>query len=118
MKKEKLSTVKKAGLVLFLLCLPGLCWSQMGGPALVKVATAVVRDISPITMVPGTVVSRNDARLSAEVPGRLTSVADVGTMVNRGEPVAEIEDTSLRLQHAELQAQVTRAEARLQYLEK
>ena len=108
---------KKAGLVLLLMLIPCLCQSQMGGPALVRVAVASIQDIAPETMVPGTVVSRNDARLSAEVPGRLTSVADVGTVVLKGEPVAEIEDTSLRLQSTELQAQITRAEAKLRYLE-
>ena len=97
--------------------IPCLCQSQMGGPALVKVAVATIQDIAPETMVPGTVVSRNDARLSAEVPGRLISVADVGTVVVQGEPVAEIEDTSLRLQNIELQALVTRAEASLRFLE-
>jgi RND family efflux transporter MFP subunit len=91
--------------------------AQMGGPALVKVAVASLKDIAPVTMVPGTVVSRNDARISAEVPGRVTMVLDVGTPVNRGDPVAEIEDTSLRLQRTELQAQVTRAQARLRFLE-
>lgn len=84
---------------------------------LVKVALASVRDIAPITMVPGTVVSRNDARLSAEVTGRLTSVADVGTAVSKGGVLAEIEDTRLKLQGTELQAQITRAEARLRFLE-
>jgi len=89
----------------------------MGGPALVRVAVASIQDIAPETMVPGTVISRNDARLSAEVPGRLISVADVGTVVVKGEPVAQIEDTSLRLRNVELQAQITRAEAKLRYLE-
>jgi RND family efflux transporter MFP subunit len=112
-----LDKLTKAGLVLLLMIMPGLCQSQMGGPALVRVAVASMQDIAPETMVPGTVVSRNDARLSAEVPGRLTSVADVGTVVVKGEPVAEIEDTSLRLQSNELQALVTRAEARLRFLE-
>jgi len=67
--------------------------------------------------VPGTVVSRNDARLSAEVAGRLIAVADVGTVMNQGEVVAEIEDTALRLLNIELQAQIKRAEARLLFLE-
>ena len=107
----------KTGLVLFLILIPSLCQSQMGGPALVRVAVATIQDIAPETMVPGTVVSRNDARLSAEVPGRLTAVADVGTVVLQGEPVAEIEDTSLRLMNNELQALVTRAEAKLRFLE-
>ena len=102
---------------MLLLLLPGLCWPQMGGPALVKVAIASVKDMASVTMVPGTVVSRNDARLSAEVTGRLTLVADVGTEVAKGDPVAEIEDTTLQLQHTELQALVTRAEAKLRFLE-
>ena len=38
-------------------------------------------------------------------------VADVGTEVTRGEAVASIEDTALRLQKQELQAQIARAEA-------
>ena len=97
--------------------IPVAAWSQMGGPALVKVAQASIKDIAPVTRVPGTVVSRNDARLSAEVPGRLTQVADVGTVVKAGDPVARIEDTTLLLQNAELLAQVTRAEARLRFLE-
>jgi len=107
----------KVGLVLMMLFIPLVGLAQMGGPALVRVAVVSVRDIAPVTMVPGTVVSRNDARLSAEVPGRLTAVADVGTVVSSGEAVAEIEDTTLRLQHRELQAQVTRAEAKLRFLE-
>jgi RND family efflux transporter MFP subunit len=104
------------------LTLAAMFWSllanaQMGGPATVRVAIASVKNIAPITTVPGTVISRNDARLAAEVPGRLTKVAEVGTRVRRGEPVAVIEDTSLRLENAELRAMVTRSEARLGFLD-
>jgi len=98
-----------------------LGWSQtasgQGGPALVKVAVASMQDIAPIALVPGTVVSRHDARLSAEVEGRLIEVADVGALVKKGELLARIEDTSLRLQKAELNAQLRRAEASLRFLE-
>ena len=106
----------KTGLF-FLLLVCGSAWAQGGGPALVKVAVASMQDIAPVTLVPGTVVSRNDARLSAEVPGRLTAVADVGTVVRQGESLARIEDTTLRLLHAELEAEVDRVEARLRFLE-
>ena len=91
--------------------------AQMGGPALVRVAEASLQNIAPVTLVPGTVISRHDARLSAEVEGRLTMVSDVGTRVEEGDPVAEIEDTVLRLRNAELRAQVSRAQARLTFLE-
>ena len=103
--------------LLVLLCLPSAASAQMGGPALVRVATASMKNIAPVTLVPGTVVSRNDARLSAEVEGRLTMVADVGTAVAGGEPVATIEDTTLLLWGAELEAEAVRAEARLGFLE-
>ena len=104
-------------LLLMTLFFCGSAWAQMGGPALVKVAQAAVKDIAPVTMVPGTVVSRHDARLSAEVEGQLIHVVDVGTAVSKGQAVASIEDTVLRLRNTELLAQVTRAEARLRYLE-
>ena len=103
--------------VFLLLALCGPLGAQMGGPALVRVAEASLKNMSPVTLVPGTVISRNDARLSAEVDGRLTRVADVGTLVARGEVVAEIEATRLQLQVTELEAQVSRAEARLRFLE-
>jgi RND family efflux transporter MFP subunit len=73
--------------------------------------------LAPMTRVPGTVVSRNDARLAAEVTGRLLEVADVGTAVASGDIVARIEDTTIRLRRDELLAEVDRAQARLKYLE-
>jgi RND family efflux transporter MFP subunit len=117
MKSDRSTQWIQAGLLLVLLACGGSSWAQGGGPALVRVAVASMQDIAPITLVPGTVVSRNDARLSAEVPGRLTRVADVGTVVTLGESLAQIEDTSLRLQQTELKAQVNREEARLRFLE-
>jgi len=108
----RLQRTTKVGLGLLMLLMSTLAWPQDDEPALVKVTEASMQDIAPVTLVPGTVVSRNDARLSAEVQGRLTIVADVGTVVLAGETLAEIEDTSLRLRQAELQAEVQRAEAR------
>jgi RND family efflux transporter MFP subunit len=92
-------------------------FAQMG-PSLVRLATATIKDIAPVTAAPATVVSRNDARLSAEVEGRLTEVVDVGTAVSKGDPVAVIEDTTLRLRNTELKAELARAGARLTFLEK
>ncbi len=87
-------------------------------PALVRVATASLQTLAPVTLVPGTVTSRNDARLAAEVDGRLVSVAEVGARVNAGDPVATIEDTSLRLRRDELVAEVERARARVEFLDR
>lgn len=84
---------------------------------MVRVALAEQQSLAPVTLVAGTVVSRNDARLSAEVEGRLVEVADVGTRVSKGGALASIEDTTLRLRQEELRAEVMRAEARLRFLE-
>lgn len=84
---------------------------------MVRVANATVQALAPVTLVPGTVASRNDARLAAEVQGRLVTVSDVGTRAASGDALATIEDTMLRLRQEELEAEVTRAEARLKYLE-
>lgn len=83
----------------------------------VRVAKASMQFIAPETIVPGTVVSRNDAKLAAEVTGRLLEIADVGTAVAEGDVIARIEDTAIRLKKEELQAEVERARARLKYLE-
>lgn len=91
--------------------------AQPGAAPNVRVDEASIRSLSSTTLVPGTVVSRNDANLAAEVEGRLLSVLDVGTPVTEGEPVARIEDTVLRLRKRELQAEVKRAGARLRFLE-
>ena len=86
-------------------------------PANVRVALASIQLIAPETIVPGTVVSRSDARLAAEVTGRLIDVTDVGTFAAKGDVVAKIEDTVIKLRKGELLAEVERAQARLKYLE-
>ncbi len=92
--------------------------AQMGAPPPnVRVARASLQTLAPMTIVPGTVVSRNDAKLAAEVTGRLLEVADVGAVVVSGDVVAHIEDTAIRLRRNELQAEVERVKARLKYLE-
>lgn len=87
-------------------------------PALVHVAEARLQTLAPVTLVPGTVVSRDDARLAAELDGRLVEVAEVGTTVAAGDAVARIEDTRLVLRHQELTAEIERARARLDFLER
>jgi RND family efflux transporter MFP subunit len=93
--------------------------AQDGGREVgVRVAKATLQQLAPLTLVPGTVVSRNDAKVASEVAGRLLEVADVGTLVASGDVIAKIEGTAIRLRRDELQAEVERALARLKYLEK
>ncbi|MFT5138553.1 MAG: RND family efflux transporter MFP subunit [Lysobacterales bacterium] len=83
----------------------------------VKVEYAQQQALAPVTQVVGTVVSRNDARLSAEVEGRLVNVVDVGVRVKKGDALAKIEDTQLKLMQDQLNAEINRAQARLTFLE-
>ena len=52
--------------------------AQQPPPAPVTVTAAVRVPMTSMSWAPGTVVSRNDARIAAEVPGQLTWVAEVG----------------------------------------
>lgn len=106
-------------LLCLLLLLPALVTAQGSGQAAnVVVGRASLQSLAPVVVVPGTVISRNDARLAAEVTGRLLDVVDVGTVVMQGDVVAWIEDTVIALRRDELLAQVERARARLGFLEK
>ena len=103
--------------------LPGPALAQQGGqgkgppPAPVVVAPAEKRMLAPVTWYPGTVISRNRARVAAEVEGRLEWVAEVGAAIAEGEVVARLDDVLLRQSLAESEAAVARERARLTYLD-
>ena len=102
---------------LFALALLGTTASaqQQPPPALVEVETARSDEVAATTWVPGTVVSRFDARIAAEISGRATWVAEIGAKVSEGDPIAKIEDRELRLQLADNEAAVARLKAQLAY---
>lgn len=91
--------------------------AQFGGAAPVTVDQARLMAMAPTMQVAGTVLSRSDAFLSAEVEGRLLEVAEVGERFSRGEVLARIEDTRLQLRAEELEAEIESVEARLEFLE-
>lgn len=97
------------------------CWAgaqQMGFPPAAVVVDEVRRtEISPTVSIPGTVVSRADSRLATEVEGRVTWFADVGTVVAQGDPVVQLESTTLEIQRDEYRGQVERERGRLTFLE-
>ena len=86
-------------------------------PAPVVVATAESRMLAPVTWYPGTVISRNRARVAAEVEGRLEWVAEIGAAIAEGEVVARLDDVLLRQSLAGDEAAVARERARLTYLD-
>ncbi|MEM7284404.1 MAG: efflux RND transporter periplasmic adaptor subunit [Pseudomonadota bacterium] len=86
-------------------------------PSPVVVDEARISSLAPQVDVPGTVISRFDSRLASELSAKLVWIAEVGTEVKKGEAVAKLEDITFRLQEAEAQAQVKRAQARVTFLD-
>lgn len=85
-------------------------------PAAVVVADAELRLLAPTVDVPGTVVSRYDARLASELSARLEWIAEVGTAVEQGDTVARLEEIRFKLAMDEAQSRVRREQARVAFL--
>ncbi len=102
-----------------LLCLvAGAALAQQPMPAkVVQVANVQRTEIAPTIAVPGTIYSRNDVQVTAGVSGQLLSVAEPGTIVRKGEPVARIDRRTLTLQREEQEALLERAEINIRQLE-
>lgn len=82
--------------------LPGLVGAQEPPPApaaLVEVDQVRNEMIAQQIWVPGTVVSRSDSGISAEVPGRITWMAEVGDRLKAGDVLARIDDHMLQLNY-------------------
>jgi membrane fusion protein, multidrug efflux system len=98
--------------------LAGACLSALGAPdpapperVVVEVATVSVRPVALASWIPGSIVSRADARIASVIAARVTWIAEVGTQVRQGEPLARLDDTLSRLRLEDLRAQVARARA-------
>jgi RND family efflux transporter MFP subunit len=85
-------------------------------PVPVVVTTARSEKLGAILSATGTVVSRNDARISAEVAGTLAWIAEAGTVVKRGDSLARIDTERLDLTLRDNEAVVRRLEAQLTLL--
>src|SRR6185437_4904960 len=71
--------------------------------------------MAPTMAVPGTVVSRNDSQLASEVEGRVSWVADVGTVVAANDVVARVDSSIASLQLASDKANVARLAAQVTF---
>ena len=60
---------------------------------------------------PGSVVSRDDAKLATSAAGRLEYVAEVGTRLKAGDRVAKLEDETIRLRLEDARTEVARITA-------
>lgn len=94
---------------------PALAQMQMP-PKVVQVAQVSRTELAPTVAVPGTIFSRNEVQLTAGVAGQLEFVAEPGTIVQAGQPVAHIDTRALILQREEQEALLERAEINVRQL--
>ncbi|MBI1213796.1 MAG: efflux RND transporter periplasmic adaptor subunit [Alphaproteobacteria bacterium] len=78
-----------------------------------QVTVAQVKSVrlAPQASFPGTVMSRNDSKLAADVAGRVEWVAEVGTAVAKGDVIARLDKHMVEMQRDSDKANVTRLEA-------
>jgi multidrug efflux pump subunit AcrA (membrane-fusion protein) len=100
-----------------LLVAASLSFAQQMPSPVVQISTVSRTEVAPTVAVPGTVYSRNEVQITAGVAGQLVLVAEPGTIVSKGDYIARIDKRSLRLQRAEQEALLERAEINVRQLE-
>jgi RND family efflux transporter MFP subunit len=85
-------------------------------PVPVVVTTARAENFGASLTATGTVVSRNDARISGEVGGTLAWIAEPGANVKRGDTIARIDGERLALTLRDNEAALKRLDAQLHLL--
>lgn len=104
------------GAALFSVVMVGDALAQGGmPPANVVTAVATEEYMAPYLEVPGTVISRGDSSISSEISGRVDEVAEVGTLLQQGEVIAQLDRRMLELELEENEASIRSLEASLRY---
>lgn len=83
---------------------------------LVTVQTVKNEQVNPTTWLPGNVISRTNAPISAEQIGLLLWVEDIGAKVEKGQVIASIDNRHLKLQLTQRQAQLRQHQVEADYL--
>lgn len=83
--------------------------------ATVELASVTRGNNRSMLRLPGTVISTQDAEISAELSGRLTWIAEVGQRVEKGAPLAVMDDHLLQLQLRNDWAEIERTTADIEY---
>jgi RND family efflux transporter MFP subunit len=85
-----------------------------GAPPVIVVA-AETRQMTPLIQVAGTVISRTDSRLAAQVEGQVLWVAEVGTQLETDGVAARLDDVLIRDVLVEEQARLAREQANVRF---
>lgn len=107
---------------LLLLAVPLLAAEQAATQDMPKprvvVGEVINTEMSPTLTVPGSVISMHDSRLAAETSATVDWVAEVGTQVKQGDPVARLNTRLLTLDLANREAQIKSTEAQITFRQK
>jgi len=98
----------------------GVALAQQGPdapPPVVVVASATAERMAETITVPGSVVSRSDSEVAAEVSGVVDWVAEIGAPVEAGGTIARVGGELLEIEAKRAEASVKRLEARVAYLD-
>ena len=117
---KKLSTLTGLFALGMLSCLPVTAQEQPQEPPplLVEVDAVHSEMIAQQIWVPGTVVSRTDSNIAAEVSGRITWMAEVGDLVEKGDVLVKLDDHMLQLEQEQNLANIAKWQARVELLDK
>lgn len=86
-------------------------------PARVVTVEIQKRLLVPQMQVPGTVVSKNDSRISAEITGRIMAIAEVGDTFIAGDVIARIDDRFYLAQVKRMEADLRQKNQNLSRIE-
>ena len=100
-------------LTLVLLLTSAVLKAEKGSP----VVTDLVQEkpLMNTLWVPGTVISRNHARIAAEVSGRIEWIADVGTHADETVGLAQVDTAAVTLEIKELEVEIKRLQVEIDY---
>lgn len=103
-------------LTVILLLFAASAFAQQAATRVVRVAEVSRIELAPTVAVPGTIYSRNEMQVTAGITGQLVMVAEPGTIVDKGQPIARVDKQTLLLQRAEQEALLERAEINIRQL--
>lgn len=102
-----------------LLLLPAINVSAGGGPpAIVQVEAALRTEITSTILIPGTMMSRDDSRISLDVEGTIISILEVGDHVDKGDLLVEIDAGTYQLELQEFEKSIMPLEAKMQFYQR
>lgn len=85
-------------------------------PALVEIDQARTEMVAEQVWLSGTVISRTDSNIASEVAGRISWIADVGEVVEKGQILAQLNDQLLTLEKEQHVANIAKWQSRVELL--